>query len=75
MREKEQEKKTSVAVLAQPILETKKIAAAKENDTAFVEAELSGFKFACHIDSGADRDAISETVDNFLGDNGVFIPT
>lgn len=45
------------------------------DDSAVVQAELNGFKFACRIDSGADRDAISEKIINFLGDQGVFLPT
>lgn len=43
--------------------------------TAVVQAELGGWKFACRIDSGADRNAISETAVSFLGDHGVFLPT
>ena len=46
-----------------------------KDDSAVVQAELGGYKFACRVDSGADRDAISETIVNFLGDHGVFLPT
>ncbi|CAN8068627.1 unnamed protein product [Agarophyton chilense] len=42
---------------------------------ALVMAELSGFKFACRIDSGADEVAVSDTIIQFLGDEGTFLPT
>lgn len=49
--------------------------ASSADTTAVIPAELAGFKFACRIDSGADSEGISETIVNFLGDHGVFLPT
>lgn len=43
------------------------------DDTAVIQAELGCYTFSCRIDSGADTDAISENIVNFLGGNGVFI--
>ena len=54
----------------------KKAASAKSHNdkSAVVSAEIGGYKFACRVDSGADRDGISDTIVNFLGDHGVFLP-
>lgn len=45
------------------------------DNTAVVQAELEGYKFACRIDSDAYRYAISETIFKFFGDNGIFLST
>ena len=42
---------------------------------AVVMAELSGYKFACRIDSGADEVAVSDTIIQFLGDQEISLPT
>lgn len=41
---------------------------------AVVQAGISGFRLACGIDPGGDLDAISETIVNFIGDKGIFMP-
>eukprot|EP00171_Calliarthron_tuberculosum_P020015 IDg20015t1 len=53
------------------------MASGKSNgDTAaVVKAELGGYMLACRIDSGADRDVISETIVSYLVDKGLFLPT
>lgn len=43
--------------------------------TCFNCKQPCSFKFACRIDSGADLDVISETIVNFLSEEGVFLPT
>ena len=55
----------------------KKVAPKKSNniETAVVQATIGGFKFACRIDSGDDRKAISDTIVCFLGDKGICLPT
>ncbi|CAN8067564.1 unnamed protein product [Agarophyton chilense] len=42
---------------------------------ALVVAKLSGFKFAYRVDSGADEVAVSDTIIQFPGDKGTFLPT
>jgi len=42
---------------------------------ALVLAELSGYKFACRIDSGADEVAVSDTIIQFLGDKEILLPS
>lgn len=71
-------KKPSVAPLTTPSKkQDNRLAYGKSMDdnTAVVQAELGGFKFSCRIDSGADKTCISETIVNFLGDHGIFLPT
>ena len=42
---------------------------------AVLDAKVDNHTFVCRIDSGADVVAISETIVNYLGDQGVFLPT
>ena len=58
---KKSDGKPSVASLAPP--EADKVSKKNpDNDTAVLQAEIGEFKFACRVDSGADRDAVSETI-------------
>ena len=45
------------------------------SETAVITAEVSGFKFACRIDSGADKEIISDTIVDFLGSKVVLLLT
>lgn len=44
------------------------------DNKAVVQAEINGFKFLCRINSGADKESISDTIVNFLGEKRYFIP-
>ncbi len=78
--EKKKDKKPSLSavVKSEPVTPTSSRMAsssANKDESAVVQAEIVGFKFACRIDSVADGDVISETIVNLLGDQGVFLPT
>lgn len=40
---------------------------------SMLTANLRGYKFACHIDSGVDELAISDTIVNFLNSKFIFL--
>ena len=68
---------SSNVVTSSPSPTSNKTASAKSNSSssAVISAEVGGFKFACRIDSGADENGVSDTIVNFLGDKGIFLPT
>lgn len=77
-KKKYNSKAPQVVSLADPHKEMPKkvsVGSSINDQSAVVQAELGGWKFACRIDSDADRNAISETIMSFLGDNSVFLPT
>ena len=49
-------------------------ASTHDGNTAVVSASINGFKFSCRIDSGSDKEAISDTIVKYLGDKGIFLP-
>ena len=79
-REKQRQERKATSSISSYVYRTEPIpteaASAKSHDdkSGVVSAEIGGHKFACRIDSGADRDGICDTTVSFLGDRGIFLP-
>lgn len=55
------------------IVNAPSVSSESSDESAVIQAEINGFKFACRIDSGADKTCISDTIVDFLFANGVFL--